>query len=82
MSATIIPFPAPAMKIPRRPRPDGAELELLRFVAEGFTCEEIAARFGLEPEAVDRLLEETLAKLHARSAAQAVAMCLRRGLLR
>ena len=80
VSAQIIPFPL-AEVASARSEPTEAELELVRFVAEGFSTYEIAEQFEVPEHAVDALLLEVLDKLHARSVAHGVATCLRRGLI-
>ena len=80
MSAQIIPFPLTEVAPPRL-EPTDAELELVRFVAEGFSTGEIAEQFEVPEQAVDALLLEVLDKLHARSLPHGVATCLRRGLI-
>jgi DNA-binding NarL/FixJ family response regulator len=80
VSAQIIPFPL-AEVAPARPEPSRAELELVRFVAEGFSTQEIAEQFDVPDHTVDALLDDVLDKLHARSLAHGVATCLRRGLI-
>ncbi|GGN39669.1 DNA-binding CsgD family transcriptional regulator [Actinoplanes campanulatus] len=55
--------------------------QVLDQVAAGFTRREIAVRLGISPETVKRHIEDILARMDARNAAQAVAKARRAGAL-
>ncbi len=57
------------------------EKEVLRFVAEGLTNRNIAARLSLSENTIKYHLKNILQKLHLRNRAQAVAYALQSGLL-
>ena len=76
--ATIIEFPGLR---PPDAEPSDVELDVLRFVAEGFGPREIGRRLFLPDRTVDRRLRGVVEALHARSLAQAVAIAIRRGLI-
>ncbi|MDT0409917.1 MULTISPECIES: helix-turn-helix transcriptional regulator [Streptomyces] len=67
------------------PRPPasvaGRQLQVLRFLAEGLTAEEIAAQLGLKPSTVIEHCTRLYATLGARHRAHAVALGWQAGLL-
>ena len=62
-------------------RPSERELEVLRLVADGLVNTEIARRLWLSPETVKSHVASLLAKLGAKTRAEAVAIGFRAGLL-
>lgn len=62
-------------------RPSERELEVLRLVADGLVNTEIAKRLWLSPETVKSHVASLLAKLGAKTRAEAVAIGFRAGLL-
>jgi two-component system, NarL family, response regulator YdfI len=58
------------------------ELQVLQLIADGFTTKGAAHQLGISDDAVDEYRKRLFAKLDARSAAQAVAIGMRKGLLR
>jgi DNA-binding CsgD family transcriptional regulator len=74
----VRPFSAPAAAGPLTPR----ESELLQLLADGLTNKEIARRLSIPEETTNTRVRRLLAKLQARTRAHAVALGLRRHLLR
>lgn len=70
---TLAPFPTNAVKAVLSPR----ETSCLRWVALGKTAEDIALIEGISPHTVRHYLRDAMAKLHARTQAQAVARALK-----
>ena len=62
-------------------RPSERELEVLRLVSDGLVNTEIARRLWLSPETVKSHVASLLAKLGAKTRAEAVAIGFRAGLL-
>lgn len=62
-------------------RPSERELEVLRLVADGLVNTEIGRRLWLSPETVKSHVASLLAKLGAKTRAEAVAIGFRAGLL-
>ena len=69
----------PAVEISERP--SERELEVLGLVADGLVNTEIARRLWLSPETVKSHVASLLAKLGAKTRAEAVAIGFRAGLL-
>ena len=76
--------------IPRGPRPSTKEnpagltnrqIEVLALMADGSSNAEIADRLFISPKTVDHHVSAILAKLEARTRAEAVAIGVKRGLL-
>jgi DNA-binding NarL/FixJ family response regulator len=67
---------APALRAGLTPR----ELEVLGLLAEGHNQQAIAERLSVSPRTVGKHIEHILAKLPARSRAEAVAIAYQRGL--
>ena len=57
------------------------EIEILRYVAEGYGDAEIAERLGLRESFVTESIQSLLRKLGARNRPHAVAIAFRRGLV-
>lgn len=57
------------------------EAEVLELVAEGFTAEQIAAKWGLSVKTVHTHTQNLKHRLHATSLAHAVALAMRHGLI-
>jgi DNA-binding NarL/FixJ family response regulator len=74
--AQVIPLPSV-----RELEPTAREIEVLQLVANGLTNREIGERLFLAEETVKSHIRHLLAKLHARSRAQAIAIGFQRGLL-
>lgn len=62
-------------------QPTAREIEVLQLVAEGLLNREIGTRLFLSEETVKSHIRHLLAKLHARSRADAVAVGFRRSLI-
>ena len=69
--------PAPAVYEPLTPR----ELELLRYLAEGYTNKEIARAMVLAEDTVKKGVQTLIAKLGATDRTHAVVLALRRRLI-
>ena len=76
--------------IPRGPRPSTKEnaagltnrqMEVLALMADGLANAEIAARLFISPKTVDHHVSAILAKLEARTRAEAVSVALQSGLI-
>lgn len=65
----------------RQAAPTGRELEVLRFVADGLSHEEIGARLEISAETVRTHVRNACDRLNATTRTQAVATALRRGLI-
>ena len=61
--------------------PTPRQLEILQLIADGLSNREIAERLFITEETCKSHLRAILARLQARSRTQAVAICLRGGLL-
>jgi DNA-binding NarL/FixJ family response regulator len=61
--------------------PATREIEVLRFVAEGYVDAEIAERLGVRESLVAQAMERVGEKLGARTRAHAVTLAFRRGLV-
>ena len=61
--------------------PATREIEILRFVAEGYADAEIAERLGVRESLVAQAMERVVEKLGARSRPHAVTLAFRRGLV-
>lgn len=59
----------------------GRELDVLRLLAEGSSTREIAGELCYSERTVKNIVHDTLAKLHCRTRAQAVAVMTRQGAL-
>ncbi|MBV8074242.1 MAG: response regulator transcription factor [Candidatus Eremiobacteraeota bacterium] len=59
----------------------GAELRVLKLLAEGLTSKEAAARLGRSPKTIDNQVESILAKLGAQNRLQAVSIARQAGVL-
>jgi DNA-binding NarL/FixJ family response regulator len=59
----------------------GRELNVLRLLAEGSTTREIAGELCYSERTVKNIVHDTLAKLHCRTRAHAVAVMARQGAL-
>jgi len=57
------------------------EIEILRFVAEGYADGEIADRLGTRESIVTAAVDRVVAKLGARTRPHAVTLAFRRGLV-
>lgn len=57
------------------------EIEVLTFVAEGFTSKEVAGKLKVSKSTVDFHLENVYKKLKVRNRLQAVRVALREGIL-
>ena len=75
----VIPF-TPPRELGQEP--SSREIEVLRLISEGLANREIGARLYLSEETVKSHVRHLLAKLQARSRAHAVAVGLRRGLIK
>ena len=62
-------------------QPATRELEILRFVAEGYEDAEIAERLSVDELTVARAIANLLQKLGARTRPHAVTLAFRRGLV-
>jgi two-component system, NarL family, response regulator len=62
--------------------PSGREIEVLRFVAKGFTNKEIAAHLSISPETVRNHMRHLFEKLDASDRSEAVVIALERGFFR
>lgn len=57
------------------------QLEVLQYVAEGYTADEIGDMIGRSRETVERHRMEIMRRLGAKNAANAVTLAIMRGLL-
>jgi DNA-binding NarL/FixJ family response regulator len=57
------------------------EMEVLTFVAEGFTSKEVAGKLNVSKSTVDFHLENVYKKLKVKNRLQAVRVALREGIL-
>jgi DNA-binding NarL/FixJ family response regulator len=58
------------------------EVEVIRFVAQGFTSKEMAAKLGLSPRTLETYKARAMAKLNLRSRADLIRYAMRAGWLR
>ncbi len=87
----VDPSIAGALIGPERARSPGAsptvnlserEVEVIRFVAQGFTSKEMAARLDLSPRTLETYKARAMAKLNLRSRADLIRYAMRAGWLR
>lgn len=67
--------------MPQRARLSGRELDVLQNISLGRTDRDIAARFGVHERTVSKQVASLMAKLSARTRAEAVAIALRGGVI-
>ena len=65
-----------------KPRLTPRELEVLHHLSHGATTKQVARDLGISRHTVNTLLERVFDKLEVNDRAQAVAIALRRGLVR
>lgn len=73
------------MSLPPPSRPNGLterELQVLRMLPSGATYAEIGETLGIDTNTVKSHLQRVYTKLDAKNAPQAVAVAIRRGLIR
>lgn len=72
------------MELPQRPEPELSvrEIEVLQLVAGGLVNREVAQRLFLSEETVKSHVRHVLTKLEVQTRAHAVAVGLRRGLIK
>ncbi len=79
-SAEVIPLNGPLRELQQEPT--HREVEVLQLISDGLLNREIGVRLFLSEETVKSHVRHLLAKLQARSRAHAVALGLRRGIIR